>query len=292
MLQASRTAAETKGAIDFKEVVVYVDGRADGACGVEFAATLASEHAAHLTGVFIQPEPAVTPPEMFARGQGMRDVIADLQDERARIEAKGRVAFERAGQARGVRTEWRPVPYLRAHEWAVHARYGDLAVVVRPDPALPQGPPGLVEALVLTSGRPTIVLPPRCRSTAIHRVLVAWNARREATRAVADALPLLVHADVAEVLVVDGRGDLQGHGEEPGADVARYLARHDVGVEVRAMSSGGQDVGHVILGRAAAFGADLVVMGAYGHSQLSEWVFGGVTRTVLREAEVPVLMSR
>jgi len=108
---------------------------------------------------------------------------------------------------------------------------------------------------------------------------------------VADAVPLLARAEAIEVLVIDHQRHA-GHGQEPGADIARHLAHHGAQVEVRSLSSRGEDVGHLLLSQAAAFGADLVVMGAYGHSHLSEWVFGGVTRTVLREAGVPVLMSR
>jgi nucleotide-binding universal stress UspA family protein len=103
---------------------------------------------------------------------------------------------------------------------------------------------------------------------------------------------LLVRAEAVEVSVVDHQHQPAGHGEEPGADIARHLARHGAQVEVRRMSSGGQDVGHLLLSRAAAFHADLLVMGAYGHSHLREWMFGGVTRTVLYEAGLPVLMSR
>jgi nucleotide-binding universal stress UspA family protein len=121
---------------------------------------------------------------------------------------------------------------------------------------------------------------------------VGWNAAREAVRAVADALPLLVRAEAVEVSIVDPARHRAAHGEEPGADIARYLARHGVQVEVRRLSSGGEDVGRVLLSQAAALGADLVVMGAYGHSHLSEWIIGGVTRTVLHEAGLPVLMSR
>jgi nucleotide-binding universal stress UspA family protein len=144
----------------------------------------------------------------------------------------------------------------------------------------------------LTSGRPVIVLPPRAKVSQVRRVLVGWNAEREAVRAVADALPLLVRAEVVEVLVVDPESHRAAHGQEPGADIARYLARHGVHVEVRRLSSGSDDVGHLLLSHAADFGADLVVMGAYGHSHLNEWIFGGVTRTALREAGLPVLMSR
>ncbi len=214
-----------RGAIELRDVVVYVDGRADNTGTLEFAAALAFEHGAHLIGVFIQPELALS-----------------------RIEADRRALFESVARRHGIRSEWRLVP--DSSESPVHARYGDLAVVARQDPADQQiGPVGLVESLVLTSGRPTIVLPPRCTATRSRRIVVGWNAGREATRAVADALPLLVRADAVEILIV-------------------------------------------LLSRAAAFSSDLIVMGAYGHSHLSEWIFGGVTRTVLREAELPVLISR
>ena len=149
-----------------------------------------------------------------------------------------------------------------------------------------------MEPLVLTSGRPIMVLPPRGTPPRVRRILVGWNAAREAVRAVADALPLLVRAEMVEVLVIDPEGRPARHGQEPGADIARHLARHGAQVEVRRLSSRGGDVGRLLLSKAAAFGADVLVMGAYGHSYLSEWVFGSVTRTVLHEAGLPVLMSR
>ena len=103
---------------------------------------------------------------------------------------------------------------------------------------------------------------------------------------------MLAKAEAVEVLVVEHQQHRADYSQVLGADIARYLARHGVQAEVRRLSSGGEDVGHLLLSQAAAFGADLVVMGAYGHSYLSEWIFGSVTRTVLREADLPVLMSR
>jgi len=281
------------GAIGLRDIVVYVDGRGTNSGTLEFAGILAHEHGAHLTGVFIQPEPAISPPEMFLRGKAIQDVITAHRAQLSGIEVDRRALFESVVARHGIRAEWRVVPWIDSSESAAHARYGDLAVLARQDPEDQQfGPAGLLESLVLTSGRPTIVLPPRCTVTRIRRILVGWDAGREATRAVADALRLLVRADAVEVLVVDPEGHLTGHGQEPGADVAHYLARHGAQVDVRRLSSGGEDVGRVLLSRAVAFSADLIVLGAYGHSRLSEWILGGVTRTVLREAELPFLMSR
>jgi len=274
------------------EIVVFLDQQTETAGILELAGGLAQEHGTNLTGVFMQPLPASTPPETFARGKGIADVIEAHRAQLEGIEAGHRALFDDIVRRHGIRSEWRSVPSFSS-DLEVHAHYADLAVVARPDPAgQTAGPPGLVESLVLTSGRPVIVLAPRGTASRFRRILVGWNAEREAVRAVADALPLLVRADVVEVLIVDPERHRTAHGQEPGADIARYLVRHGARVEVRRLPSGGEDVGRVLLSHASAFGADLVVMGAYGHSQLNEWIFGGATRTVLREADLPVLMSR
>jgi nucleotide-binding universal stress UspA family protein len=281
-----------KGTAELGEIVIFIDGHTEKAGILEFASLLAEEHGARLISVFMQPEPAITPAETFARGKGMLSVIEVHRAELEGIETHHRALFEDIVRHHGIRSEWRSLPYLSS-EVGVHAYYADLVVIARPEPAgQTAGPPGLAESLVLTSGRPIIVFPPRSTVSRVRRILVGWNARRESIRAVADALPLLVRAEAVEVLVVDHERQPAGHGQEPGADIARHLARHGAHVEVRRLSSDGEEVGRLLLSQAAAFGADLVVMGAYGHSHLSEWMFGGVTRTVLREAGLPVLMSR
>jgi nucleotide-binding universal stress UspA family protein len=281
-----------KGVAQLGEIVVFIDGHAEAAGILEFAGVLAQEHGARLISVFMQPEPAATSPEMFARGKGILEVIDAHQAQLKGIEADYRALFEEIVRRHGVRSEseWRSSPYSSS-DVGINAHYADL-VVTRPEPAgQTAGPPGLAESLVLTAGRPIIVFPPRGTVSRVRRILVAWNARREAIRAVGDALPLLARAEAVEVLVVDHERHA-GHGQEPGADIARHLARHGAQVGVRRLSSDGKDVGRLLLSQADAFGADLLVMGAYGHSQLTEWVFGGVTRTVLYEAGLPVLMSR
>lgn len=273
------------------EIVVFIDGHSDTEGILKFAAVLAQDHAARLICVFIQPEPALTTAQEFARGQGIREVSDLHQKQLEGVEARHRRLFEDIARHHGTRSEWRSLSHFNS-EVGVHAYYADLVVIARPERAAQTAsPPGLAESLVLSSGRPILVFPPRGTVSRIHRILVAWNATRESVRAVADALPLLARAEAVEVLVIDPERD-PGHGQEPGADIARHLARHGVRVEIQRVSSGGQDVGHFLLSRAAAFGTDVLVMGAYGHSQVREWMFGSVTRTVLYEAAVPVLMSR
>jgi len=114
-----------------------------------------------------------------------------------------------------------------------------------------------------------------------QRVVVGWNSTREAARAVNDAMPLLVAAEVVTVLTIDAREAPLGHGQLPGADISLHLARHGVKAQVEQTVSADLSVGDVLLSRAADLGADLLVMGAYGHSRLRELLLGGATRTLL-----------
>jgi len=118
-----------RGAIELRDVVVYVDGRAENTGTLEFAAALAFEHGAHLIGVFIQPELALSPAEMFVRGKGIEDVVAAHQGKLSGIETDRRALFESVARRHGIRAEWRLVPSADSSESAVHARYGDFAMV-------------------------------------------------------------------------------------------------------------------------------------------------------------------
>src|SRR5258708_547963 len=188
---------------ELAEMVVFVDGRTEAAGILEFAGVLAQEHGSHLTAVFMQPDPAATSPEMFARGKGMLSVIEAHQARLEGIEADHRALFEDIVRRQGIRSEWRSLPYLSS-EVGVHAYYADLVVIARPDPAgQTAGPPGLAESLVLSSGRPIVMFPPGNTVSRVNRIVVAWNSRREAIRAVADALPLLVKAEAVSGSGVD-----------------------------------------------------------------------------------------
>jgi nucleotide-binding universal stress UspA family protein len=122
-----------------------------------------------------------------------------------------------------------------------------------------------------------------------RRVLVAWNASREAARALGDALPLLVDAQAVTVLSIGSTATIDN--EHRGADVTRRLARHGITATAAASIAKDADVGDVLLSRAADHGADLIVMGAYGHSRTREWLLGGAARHLLRHMTVPVLMA-
>jgi len=176
---------------------------------------------------------------------------------------------------------------------ALQARYTDLIVIGQQNAEWPSGVYRDFERSVpLAVGRPVLVVPYAFERRPVgHRVLVAWNASREAARAVTDALPLLKRAGQVHVVAFEPEKSGAAHGAEPGADIALYLTRHGVKVTVSRYDAPDVDVGNQLLSRAFDLSADLIVMGAWGRSRLREFILGGVTRTLLESMTVPVLMS-
>jgi nucleotide-binding universal stress UspA family protein len=123
-------------------------------------------------------------------------------------------------------------------------------------------------------------------------VLIAWNSTLEAGAAIRTALDIIVHADKVHLALVDPDARPYAMGEEPGADIAAYLARHGANVIVERLPSGGIDPAEVLNRHARDIGAELIVMGAYGHSRMRERFFGGTTESMLRGVVTPVLMAR
>ena len=123
------------------------------------------------------------------------------------------------------------------------------------------------------------------------RVFLAWNTELPASRAAHRALPILKQADEVIVGCVDLKASEDGNGEDPGADVARWLSHHGCDVTVAQYPSGGQPTSNIIKQRASEAGANLVVMGAYGRSRLREFILGGTTREMLEQSEIPVMMA-
>lgn len=178
---------------------------------------------------------------------------------------------------------------------AVHARYADVAVMTRPQDGAGAGAElreEIVEGVLFHSGRPALIAPPGWKGTGIgKRVVVAWDASREATRALSEAQSILEKAEHIAVVTVDAKPKMFGHGDQPGANIAAHLSRRGLPAEVRNVDSMGRAASLAILNEATALGADLVVMGGYAHSRLRELVFGGATRELLRSATVPLLMA-
>jgi nucleotide-binding universal stress UspA family protein len=275
----------------YKTILVHCDAGPTMAQRLAVATELAHRFEAHLVGLRVQPrfEPAIR-----AGGGLSADVLySAYQDKVKSDEAAVAAAFRRAAN-NGLSAEWRTTVGAIGDELAVQARYADLVVVSQHDhESVPIGTPAdLPEMVAMATGRPVLVVPYIGASQSPGRdILLCWNASREAARAAVDALPLLRAAAKVTVLVIDGKESATGHGQEPGADVATWLARHGVRVTVQRDTAAESDVGSVILSRAADLGVDLVVMGVYGHSRLREMVLGGASRTLLASMTVPVLIA-
>lgn len=174
-------------------------------------------------------------------------------------------------------------------------RVNDLLVLTQSDPHVHTGQAfknPQIEAAILASARPVLILPYANAAQSLGtRVLVAWDDSHAAARAIADALPLLKRASTVHVsrFNVDETSDEGGLSSDL-ASVAEWLGRHGVSALTQAETTT-IHIGDALLSRAADLGADLIVMGAFGHSRWRERILGGTTRQVLATMTVPVLMS-
>ena len=273
------------------DILVHVDQSPRAQIRLDIAAELARQHGAHLTALQVID---VAMPVMALGDGGGGAVIAELMEQMRQSAlvagVKLKAAFEAALARDSIIGEWRQVEGTTQEILALHGRYADLLVLGQDDPESDSA--GLLEAMVFDCGRPVLAIPfADSFKTIGKRVLVGWNASREASRALHDALPLIAKAETATVFLANPKRGLGGHGEEPGADIARHLTRHGMKVEVAMAIADDVANSALLLNHASDIGADLLVMGAYGHSRLREFILGGMTRSLLREMTVPVLLS-
>jgi len=273
-------------------LAIVLDADADEPA-IALAQQLASAQGAHLSAAFLTAlpdEPLAYEPTVVA------GVWAELLN-RARTQAGAeREKVEARLKASGLRYELRAVEALGrdlGRIAAVHARYSDLAVMARPRDEEGAGLRlDMIEGVLFHAGRPALVAPPGWSGGGLGKtVAIAWDASREATRALAEARPFLAAAAHAVVLTVDAKPKAFGHGDHPGLNIAAHLERRGVKVSVKNLASGPRSVSQSLCVAAQDVGADLMVMGAYGHSRLREMVFGGATRELLESAPLPLLMA-
>jgi nucleotide-binding universal stress UspA family protein len=272
----------------FKTILLHCNDERRLAGLIDTGLAIASRYGSHVVGLSIVPSPTVVP----AGVPGFPDpVILDTYCEAYRDEsARMRSAFQTATAGPGMVGEWREEESdggTVADIAITHARSADLVVAAQPDLNW-EGTRQLdvSDRIALESGRPVLVVPNAAHSTKLpSRIVVGWNGSREAARALFDALPFLI--DAAEVHVVD-----VAEAERPSsvARVCEMLERHDVRCSIDVITSGAVS-GPALIERAGYHGADLLVMGCYGHSRLRELVFGGATRYALEHAAISVLMS-
>jgi len=280
--------------MSYKTVLVHADLSSQSAKRIRLAAHIASTQRSHLVGAAMCGFPVEyyrTAAMMFA------GPLPQSEFDRLRMEAEQALTrFETMASAADVQSfERRLCDDDTLSGMVLQARYADLVVLSQCDPGDCTGGEldALPEHVALYGGRPVLVLPYAGKFERIDRhALVAWDGSRAAIRAVTDAVPLLRRSGKVTLVIFNPDAQPGVHGEQPGADMALYLARHGVNVEVLVQKTpDGLDVGNALLSLAYDLNVDLIVMGAYGHLRWRELVLGGVTRTIIRTMTVPVLMA-
>ena len=236
------------------------------------------------------PKPVSFYTDAFLDISGM---ISEAQ-QKSLANAQGLVsAFETAASRHSVFQEYlveRCLPGEAADILVEHARLRDLTLIpVRDGDSVEQW---YAETVIFGSGRPTLVLPEASRrggAPMLDTVAIAWDFSRPAARAVADALPLLERAKRVRVVTVVNEKDIASR--RSSAELARHLARHDIDIVLDEFDSEGRGIGEALEAYVASHNADLLVMGAYGHSRVREFILGGATRSMLARPPVPVFLS-
>ena len=277
----------------YKTIVVHLDSSERCGARVDLAARLALDFEAHLAGLYVTELPM--PPGSLLAGAAhelMERIHAVRHSRDQAVAELFRTRTSRAG-LNGAEMRYAEGDVVAA--LGLHARYADLLVIGQTDPddsaEFDSARPNLPDETVLASVRPVLVVPYAGTFTHLTRhILIAWDASPQAARSVHAALPLLARAARVTVFVVNAE-KASGHGAVPGADISLYLARHAVRVDLREEDVTTVDIADWMMSRAFDLQADMIVMGAYGHSLMRERVLGGVTRSILGQMTVPVLLE-
>lgn len=280
--------------MSYKTIVAVLSAAEDTAKVTEHALALARSHGAHLIGIHAEVPVFMT---LIAPMEYPDPNAVLALQERARQQTKEvETVFRSLCERDDIPYEWRLFTGTAGYASIgvlESARSADLVVAGQFDPDLDGPTRADIEDLLYESGRPLYLVsnvPAGPRD--IERVLVAWNGSRESARATFDALPFLIAAREVEIFGVDPADTAIQSADMFGADIAASLSRHGIKVTVSAVTAGGQSIDALVNRHASETDAGLIVMGAYSHSRLRQRLFGGLTSAMMRDARVPVLMSR
>jgi nucleotide-binding universal stress UspA family protein len=273
-----------------KDVIVNLSVTKEGSIVGKYAVSAATALQAHLTGVAFIYDPVVP---ISGAGYIPAEIIETQREDNETAAAAAIKSFSAATDQAGISAESLMTSASLAgagDQFARMARRFDLAIVGQAQPEISSLEQIICENTLFESGRPLIMVP-YIQKTPFQtdNVMICWDGSRTAARAVADAIPIIRNSVRVEIVIVASERGKQD--EIEGADIGQHLARHGLKVDVHRISAGNIDVGDALLSHAADSGADLMVMGGYGHSRLREFVLGGVTRSIFGSMTVPVLLS-
>jgi nucleotide-binding universal stress UspA family protein len=283
VLEASAQTRPVTALAEIRRLLVQVEPGAEAAPRLEVAVDLARRLDADLLGVGVETIQGIGIGDPFMDGDWIADLEALRQENLKRAEANFR------GQTDGVRTEWLALKATPELALAQLSRGVDL-IVAGGAPLDRAAQSADTAELVIRCGRPVLVAPPRGGGLRGEAVVVGWKDTRESRRAVADAMPFLKAAEAVSVVEVCGE-DAYAEAELHTFEVAKHLRRHGVTAEAKAIIAPAERVATELNIVAQAIGADLIVAGAYGHTRLGEWLFGGVTHSLIHEPERFALLS-
>ncbi|MBB6413959.1 universal stress protein [Mesorhizobium sangaii] len=290
--------------------VLCVTGADHSDRDVRIAAGLCAEVGAHLSVLIMSPPPLVMSPPPLA--DGILEWPVQRAQAIARLDKRFRQTERFSQDMARLEKRYSEIQKLLRAMSLCHdvdtdycdpasvgdvvrqrALYADLTIV---GPALLNddglGPP-VVNGSLFDTGKPVLVVPKGAEATlSPRRVLVGWDSRAEASRAVREALDVLSGAEEVCVALVDPKANYNGNSAEPGADIAAYLTRHGARVSVDRLLSAGKPVATVLAQHAIDTSADMIVMGAYGSRRLRERLFGGVTRWIVGKLPLPLFLAR
>jgi nucleotide-binding universal stress UspA family protein len=278
--------------MSFKDILVHIDSTQASLGRLRLALSLTARFGARLLGLHVIPRPDVPP---YFKPSAVKR-IAKIYAENAReAAALSEALFRDNTRDTAVDISWYCVAGELDEAIAERARFADLLILGQFDT---ENPPTLSAFLlpakvVFEAATPVLVVPDTSRSPEIGKhVMVTWDGSREAARAIRDAIPFIEGAAHVSLIAIDPLR--QGHmaGGTNTATMVAYLARHGVRAEAREMSSEGKRVAEALIAHATELGADLLVMGAYGHSRVFEFLLGGRTQDLLERTPIPVLLSR
>lgn len=279
-----------------KDVVVNLSIGVSHDPAADYAISVAKTLRAHVAGVAFAYDPPMefgpaVVPAFTGRIPAKMIEAQRVESEKA---AKAAIArFEEATRQAGLSFESRMITasYLDASDlFGRIARHFDLAIVRQAEPHKSDPEALIVLSALFVSGRPVLVVPYIQKTgLKLDRVMVCWDGSRTAARAIGDAMPFLTRANAIDVVIV--ASEPAKNDELQGADIGQHLARHGLKIDVKRIVRTDIDVTSAILSHAADISADLIVMGAYGHSRVREFILGGATHGVLASMTVPILMS-
>ena len=270
----------------YKDVLAVLWSSIAEASVIAAASQLAQENKGSATALLVGIEPAaIYVPDGYMAGEVWEEISARVREGFTDEEGKLKARLKREPVAWSVRSLAARLALIGASVTAA-ARTRDVILFGRPtDDAHAH----VLESVLFGSGRPLIVVPPNWEGGRIGRnIVIGWNAKREAARALADARPLIERADKVSLVAVGAKPDDAGRGE---ALAAAHLARAGIEVESCNVDARGRAESTVLIDECRARGADLLVIGGYGHARLAEFVFGGVSRDLLRAAPLPLLIA-